>query len=203
VDGSFIVEVRNLPPLVTGVTISPDESLNFLKARPVVKGSIVGRFLQDVEIDLITPPDGMDIALDGEPTENRVNFTITSDKPVPSGTTLNLHVFKDQGSQTISKQISFTPSVPTLDDVDPPEGAPGTTALAITLTGDNFIEGVTTVVPQADSGVQVVPDSVTVENPTTLKVKLKIDSTATGVIKLKVVNGTTESNKIDFTVKAP
>lgn len=201
--GSFIVEIENLPPLVTGVSISPDEASNFLQARPVVKGSIVGRFLAGSEIDLLTPPEGMDITLDGEPTENRINFIITSDRPVPSGTTLNFHVFKDQGSQTISKQISFTPAVPTLNSVTPSESAPGASGLDITFTGSNFIQGVTTVVAPPGSLVQVVPDSVAVVDSNTLKAKLNIDANATGVVRLKVMNGTTESNRVEFTVKAP
>jgi hypothetical protein len=202
VDGSFIVEVENLPPQVTGINITPEEALNFLGARPVVKGYVLGKFLEGAEIDLTNAPEGMDVALDGEPKENKLFFTITSDRPVPRGTTLNFHVFNAAGSQNFAKQVSYTPPVPTLEAAEPDAGAPGTAELEVTLAGNNFVAGVTKVSAPEGSGVEVLSEP-EVESATSLKVKLKIASgVAPGtVVKLKVLNGTTQSNEVDFTVR--
>jgi len=206
VDGNFVTEIENLPPLVTGVRIDPEQALEFLKKRPIVKGYILGQFLQGSEIDLANAPEGMELTVDkdAKPEDGKLFFVIQSDRTVSRNTQLNFRVFNKQGSQTISQGVSYMPPVPTLKQPDPPlTGAPGATDVKINLSGSGFLSGVTTLVVDESTGVHVVSEGVT-DNPDGSKsfsASLKIDANATGVVKLKVKNGTTVSNAIDFTIK--
>jgi hypothetical protein len=207
VDGNFITEIENLPPLVTGVNIEPAQALEFLKPRPIVKGYILGQFLQGANIDLANPPEGMQLTLDKEatPEDGKLFFVIKSDRPVPRTTPLNFRVFNKQGAQTISQPASFMAPVPTLDTPDPSlEGTVGGPDVEITLTGSNFISEVTRLDIDKSSGVKITSVSLdkSAEGTPSLTATLKMAGANEGVFKLKAMNGTTESNSVDFTVKA-
>ena len=203
VDGSFITEIENLPPLVTGVHIDPAQALEFLKPRPVVEGYIVGQFLRDADIDLLNPPEGMAISLKGKPDDNRLYFIIRSDRRVPRTAVLNYRVFNNQGSQTISQSVTYMPPVPTLDTpAKPLEGVKGGPDVSITLTGTNILPDISRLVIDEESGVKVTDVKLT-ESPVGVKAVLKMTNAKEGVFKLRIKNDTTESNPIDFTVKKP
>lgn len=201
VDGSFITEIDNLPPIVTGVHIDPAQALEFLKPRPVVEGYIVGQFLRGAEIDLLDPPEGMEISIKSKPEDNRINFIIKSDRPVPRGTRINYHIFNNQGTQTFSQSVSYMPPVPTLKNPDVAlNGTAGDPDIEIELTGENLLTDVTHLVIEDASMVKVKSESVA-ENGQSIRVTLEMKNAKEGVYKLKVVNGTTQSNELQFTVK--
>jgi hypothetical protein len=203
VDGSFITEIENLPPLVTGVHIDPAQALEFLKPRPVVEGYLVGQFLRNSDIDLLNPPEGMEISLKGKPDDNRLFFIIRSDRRVPRTTVLTYRVFNNQGSQTISQSVTYMPPVPTLNTPPKPlEGVKGGPDVEITLTGTNILPDISRLVIDEDSGVKITERKLTT-SPVELKAVLKMTNAKEGVFKIKVKNDTTESNGIDFTVKKP
>jgi hypothetical protein len=204
VEGSFITEVQNLPPLVTGVRIDPAQALEFLKSRPVVEGFITGQYLRDTDIDLLSPPEGMDVVLKGKPDNNRLYFTIRSDRPVPRGTVLNFRVFNNQGSQTITMSVTFMPPVPTLEEPDTPlEGVQGGGDVEVELTGQNLITDVSKLVIDPASGVTVSDQSVIAgaDGVTKIKATLKMANAKEGDFKIRVLNSTTQSNEINFKVK--
>ena len=201
VDGSFITEVENLPPLVTGVHIDPAQALEFLKDRPVVEGYITGQFLKGADIDLLDPPEGMSIALKGKADDGRLYFVIKSDRPVPRGTRINYRVFNNQGVQTISQSVSYMPPVPTLDNPDTPlTGTAGGPEVEIELSGKDFLTDITHLVIDDASGIAVKSESVS-EDGRSLQASLDMKDAKEGVYKLKVANGTTQSNELQFAVK--
>jgi len=201
VDGSLITEIKNLAPSVTGVQIDDDEARKFHDLKPVVKGYVLGRFLEGTKIDLVSPPPGVTIELNGTPEEDRINFTIKSDEPIPSGTNLNIRVFNSQGTQTFIKSVAFNTPGPTLDDPDPQEGDRGTESLSVTLKGKNFIEGITEVQPPTGKGVRLVDQTFVSDEEITIT--LKIDAVADEFVKLRVMNGDVSSNTVKFKTKAP
>src|SRR5215213_6494390 len=177
VDGSFITEIENLPPLVTGVRIDPAQALEFLKPRPVVEGYITGQYLRGSDIDLVNPPEGMEITLKGKPDDNRLYFIIKSDRPVPRTTVLNYRVFNNQGTQTISQTVTYMPPVPTLDKPSTPlEGVKGGADVNITLTGTNIVPEVSRLVMDEESGVKVTGVTLgkSTEGALTVKAVLKM-----------------------------
>jgi hypothetical protein len=204
VDGSFITEVENLPPLVTGVRVDPSQALEFMKPRPVVEGYITGQYLRESDIDLLNPPEGMEVVLKGKPDNNRLYFTVRSDRPVPRGSVLNFRVFNNQGSQTITMAVTFMPPVPTLEEPDEPlEGVKGGADVELELTGKNIIQDVSALVIDSASGVTMSDITFTPGDGgiTTIKATLKMANANVGDYKIRVLNGTTESNKINFKVK--
>lgn len=204
VDGSFITEVENLPPLVTGVHINPAQALEFLKPRPVVEGYITGQYLQDSNIELANPPEGMEIVLKGTPDNNRLYFIIRSDRPVPRSTMLNYRVFNDRGSQMISQSVTYMPPVPTLDQPSKPlEGFKGGKDVEIQLTGQNLVPDISRLEIDPASGVKVtdVTLSTSAAGVTTIRATLKMANSKEGMFKIRVLNGTTQSNDVNFTVK--
>jgi hypothetical protein len=175
--------------------------LEFLKPRPVVEGYIVGQFLRGAEIDLLDPPEGMEISRKGNPEANRIHFVIKSDRPVPRGTRINYHVFNNQGTQTLSQSVSYMPPVPTLDNPGAPlNGTASGPDVEIKLTGGNFLTDVTRLVIDDPSGIAIKSESVA-EDGRSLRATLEMKNAKEGIYKLKVVNGTTQSNELQFTVK--
>jgi hypothetical protein len=205
VDGSFITEVENLPPVATTVVIEPEEMQKFEQNNPVVKGYISGRGLQKARVDLLNEaPEGLTIKMDGDPTENRIRFTITSDKPVPPNTRLDFEISTDQSTQTISKFIRYMADKPAIDSTDPTplEGQQGKQDLQVSFTGSNLISGTTRVLTENNKGVHVVPNSTKVEG-NKLTVVLKIDANAPpGESNVTLINGASQSDPVTINVTA-
>lgn len=211
VDGAFITEVEDMPPLVSAVQLEPEELAKLQDAAPEVRGAVVGRLLSGAKIGLVgAVPEGVTVELDGTPDDRRLDFIIKSPKPIPPGTSLTLQVSNEQGVQTIAHPLSYTPKLPTLTGVepDPAEGEAGS-EVTLTLKGTNFIPNTglnpraTHVVVQPGSGLRVA--SVDVTSATTLDVTLSITSGAPrAASQLRVSNAAgVSAQSVTFTVKAP
>src|SRR6266705_510555 len=204
VDGDFITELTNVPPVITTAQFVDSEMQKFEDAKPVVKGTIIGRFLTGISISVISPDQkGISGSLDGTPTADRLNFTIKSDKPVPPGTRLDFEVSNLQGSDRYTKELSYMPDPPTLDDIPPPKNsARQGSSVILTLTGTNFIPG------KGNTTALVSGEDVDVSDPfevtgTSLKVTFKIGANAAvGDRQLTVKNANRESAPVTFTITA-
>jgi hypothetical protein len=211
VDGAFITEVEDMPPLASAVQFEPGELAKLQDAAPEVRGTIVGRLLSGAKVSLVgTVPEG--VTIEGEDTadDRRLDFVIKSPKPLPPGTQLNFEVSNAQGVQTITRPLNYTPKPPTLTGVepDPAEGEAGSD-VTLTLKGTNFIPNTgsnpraTHVVVQSGSGLSVALVEVT--SATTLDVKLSIAGTAPrAASQLRVSNAAgVSAESVTFTVKSP
>ncbi len=210
VDGDFITTVGNLPPTVSGVQIDPAELRKFQDNSPIVKGYVKGRFLSDSDINLLAPiPPGATIELDGTPIDSRLNFIIKSPKPIPPGTPLTFEISNANGVQTMSREMTYSPKLPTLSGVtpSPAKGAAGE-EVTITLNGTNFVPnsvgvpGAMRVLTESGSRVRVL--SMEVINGTTMQVTLDVDANAPLVTsQIRVANASGQSAEtVPFTVTA-
>jgi hypothetical protein len=139
VGGSFITTVAEARATIKSVDISSDEMAKFRGDKPVVKGQIVGRFLDDSELTL-NEPTGIKLTLNGSPEEGRIRFTLSADGPVASGTALHFTVTRN--GQRDSRVVDVTDRIapPTVASMDKTEGAKGET-VSVVLTGTNFLPG--------------------------------------------------------------
>jgi hypothetical protein len=202
IDGSFITEIANLPPVISTAQFVTSELQKFENEKPVVKGYIAGRFLTGTSISLLNQePKGLSIALEGTPTANRLNFIIKSDKPVPPGTRLNFEVSNAQGVQTYTKDVLYMPDPPTITAITPTSGKQNT-SVTVTLTGTNFIPGA------GNTRVKVSGGDIEVSEPTevmgsSLKATFKIGEKAVvGDRNVTVINANSESAPVTFRVAA-
>lgn len=201
IDGDFITEVSDMPPVVNSVQFLDSEVQKFENEKPVVKGFVLGRFLTETLVDLENVPEGLSLTKDGEPTGDRINFIIKSTKPIPPDTKLNFVVSSNRGTSRISKELRYMPDAPTLTNIDPATGKQNT-SVTVTLTGTNFIPG------PGRTRVLISGTGVTVSEPvnvvgTSLKVTLTISETAPiGARQVSVVNDNSQSQSKTFTITA-
>lgn len=95
--------------------------------------------------------------------------------------------------------FTINPPPPTLSSINPAAGAPGT-AVAVTLTGTNFVAGATLNV----SGAGVTVSSVSVVSGTSITATLTIDAAATpGARNVTVTTAGGTSNVVTFTINPP
>lgn len=211
VDGAFITEVEDMPPVVSAVQIERGELEKLQGPAPEVRGSVVGRLLTGAKLSLVGPvPEGTTVEVEGTPDDDSLDFVIKSPRPIPPGTPLTFQVANAKGVQTTPYNLSYTPKRPTLTGVepDPAEGEAGS-EVTLTLQGTNFIPNTdanpraTRVITQPGSGLRVV--SVDVTSATTLDVTLSISGGAPrAASNLRVANAAGQSaESVRFTVKAP
>jgi hypothetical protein len=197
VDGDFITEVSNMPPIVSAVQFLDSEVQKFENEKPVVKGTVVGRFLTGTSVDFENVPEGLSVTRDGDSTADRLSFIIKSNKPVPPDTKLNFIVSNAQGTEKYTKELRYMPDPPTLRTIDPPTGKQNT-SVTLTLTGTNFIPERTKIL--ISGGGVDVSEPIEVSG-TSLKVKISIsEGAATGPRDLSVVNDNTQSSPKTFTI---
>jgi hypothetical protein len=195
VDGNFVVELKNLPVVLTGVQINPDQALEWQKPNPVVKGYILGQFLEGANIALVNPPAGVQIAPDttATPEEGKLFFVITANGPIPDTTPLSYKVFNKQNTQTISQAVSYTTPTPLLDSQQALEGVMAGPDVPFTLTGKNIIAA-TKLTITGDSGVTATYHVETAEDGTTSLVgKFNMTSAKEGSYSLGIKNGSLNS----------
>lgn len=200
IDGDFITTISNLPPAVTTVVFAPGEELKFQNPKPIVKGHLLGRFVTGTAISLLNQnPKGLSVALDGAVGADRLNFILSSDKPVPPGTNLEFEVANANGVQRYTKTILYMPDAPTLTAISPNSGKQDS-AVTLTLTGTNFIPGT------GNTRVNISGADVEVSEPfdvigNSLKVTLRIGGKAvTGDRSITVVNANSVSPPIVFKI---
>jgi hypothetical protein len=204
VRGSFIVELNNLPISLTVVQFDDDDLLKFQDDKPSVNGYISGRFSPNTKLTLLNQePLGLSVRLDGTPSSDRLNFIIESDKPVAPDTLLTFEVSNDKTVQTITRRIRYMPDLPTITEINVPEGTVNT-SVDVEITGTNFIPGKTRVLVSG-SGVDAPEDSIIVTGAAKLKAKLRISqNAATTTRRVTVANPAGESEgSVAFKVVAP
>lgn len=202
VDGTFITQLEDVPPSVTGVQFTEAELAKFQNATPEVKGFVIGRFLSDSSISIVNPSvPGLTAEVEGTPTDRRLEFTVRADQPVPPGTTLNFQIANENGVQNFSRTVNYQPALPTVTGIDPAEGTQGESDVAVTITGTNFIPGTTRVIMQPGSRVRV--EDVNVTSSTTIEAIFRIASNAPArENQVRVANGSGQSAaSVTFTVK--
>jgi hypothetical protein len=204
VDGSFIEQIENLPPLVTDVQFEAAELAKFQDAEPEIKGKIIGRGLSKADVKLLGPvPAGLSLALDGTPADNELHFIIHSTRPVPPDTTLNYVVSSTQGSQTISRVLGYVAKPPTLTKIDPPEVGSDSDEISVQVEGTNFLPDI-----NVNSFRFVGPGGISVadvafESATKLVLTVRIREGASGKRSLLLIGSNGTSNSIPFVVKEP
>jgi hypothetical protein len=134
-------------------------------------------------------------------------LTVVNDTQVNA--TFTISAFTGAGARNVtvtapggtSNAVTFTvtvPPAPTLTSIAPPTGVRGT-AVAVTLTGSNFISGATTV---AVSGGGVAVSGVTVTSTTQISATFTISTgAALGVHNVSVTTPGGTSNTVPFTVQ--
>jgi hypothetical protein len=181
VDGNFITNVEDIPPSLNAAVVAPNEMKAFQNAHPEVKGSISGNYLSGTDLKLLnTDLNGVSIRLDGTPSDNRVDFVVSSELPLPPGKVLKIGVTK-KGQETpreIDLAVQYSAAPPALTTVEPDTITQGDADKVLTLTGSNFLPGATQVVIVPSDGITV--GAVEVSDSKTLTVKVTAtDSAAT------------------------
>jgi hypothetical protein len=132
-------------------------------------------------------------------TQVNTTFTIAAGA---AGTARNVSVTAPGG---VSNTVAFTvmvPPSPTLASITPSAGVRGMT-VAVTLTGNNFIPGQTTV---AVNGTGITVSGITVVSSTQITATFTISAAAaltTRSVTVTVAGATTASNPEPFTVQGP
>jgi hypothetical protein len=197
--GCFIAEVGEEPLVLTAPVLDDIERAHFKDDHPSVKGYIVGRSLDGATIQVESGPPGVSVALDGLPEAEKLDFILTADAPLKVGEVVMLQVVKGKQIQHIPLTVRYQTGNPQLDKLDPPTGNQGE-SVDITLTGSNFIKGISRVTVTPTEGIVPKVNDVT---STVIKINLTIDSNAKNTVrKITVDNGSGfNSEPQDFTVK--
>jgi hypothetical protein len=184
--------VVTLYPLPTLTTISPTSAARGATVTVTFTGTSFLRWTG-------ASPDNPDIAVTNDtlinPTQARATFTISSTAAL--GTT-DVYLRTPAGSVG---PVSFTvtSAQPTLTSISPTSGVQAT-AVAVTLTGTNFVSGAT--VSTTNSGIAV--SNVTVVSATQITATFNIAANATlGMTNVTVTTSGGTSSPVVFTVLAP
>ncbi len=201
VDGNFIINVEDLVPAVTTGVILPDEMKKFQNDKSQVKGYISGNYLSGTDVKLLNQDlQGASVRLDGTPTDQRLNFIVSSDVPIAPNSVLKIGVVKKETTKEVDVQVQYTAAIPTVTKIDPSEVKQGDKDKVLTITGTNFLPG-SQVLIDPPGGI-TVPIDVKNSNSTSLQVKITVaDNAATGKRKaiVKTVGQTSET--ADLTIK--
>jgi len=151
-------------------------------------------------------PNGTNVAVNGNGvTVSNVNVTtstsLTATFAIASGATLGAHSVTAMSSSGTSNSVAFTvlPPAPTLTSVSPSTGIQNTNVL-VTLTGTNFVAGMT-----VDAGADITVTLPTVSSATLATTTLTIGSAALGPRSMTVTTsgGTSAVNAGLFLVLPP
>jgi hypothetical protein len=205
VDGKFITEVGDLVPSLTDAQIDPAERMKFQNDNPVVKGTITGHYLADSSIKLLNDNlPGAGIKIDGTPTDTRLNFIVTSVLPIAPGNVLQIGVVKKQSTQNISLAITYPANPPTIKEINPSCFTQGDTDVPITITGSNFLPGLTRVILVPSEGVSITLAPDAVKSSTKLQATCSVSAqAATGNRDVTIQTSSAPSAKYSVTVKVP
>jgi hypothetical protein len=166
VNGHFVTQL-DLSPVITAVSITAAEQAKFATDNFKVAGTITGRFLSGTALSLTGAPTGLSIAPSGAATDDRVNFELSSAKPVAPAKAITITLTKtgvDPSNYTIT--TAYTPARPTVaaSGVAPASIAQGDTK-PVTITGTGFtpearitfsdMKGLTLGDPEYDSTTQL------------------------------------------------
>lgn len=138
VNGTFITDAFEESVSVTQAFVAADQLVHFQDPKPKVQGRIIGRGLVGATLDLDSPqPKGVKVELNGTPEATKIEFTITSENPLPPDTPLRFVVIKNQQVLHTSLNVNYTMDNPTLTAITPAEGEVGKT-VSVVLKGEGF-----------------------------------------------------------------
>jgi len=201
VDGNFIANVTGAP-IATAVNIDSSEAAKFQQDNFTVKGSVIGNFFAKATIDLVSPPKGLTVKLDGAPTDTTINFILSDSTPIPSNTVLEFAIKGTTGDPThITYRVSYTATKPVLKSATPiPLTVKAGDSTSVTLTGSNFLPEGMTVVLDPSAGITVGP--ITFTSSTEIKFNVTATAAATSdtrTLKLSGPGGLSDTS-INLTV---
>lgn len=199
--GNLITNVDEIASSVTSVVFG-DDPKKFQTDNSEVGGYVLGQFLSDSTVSLGEgTPDGTSISVEGTPTDSRLDFKIKSKKPVPPNKNLEFVVTKGKNSTKFTRNVQYLPDAPTLQKLDPSNGAPGSNP-QITATGANFLPDNTQVALTGCSGVSLPNSLANVTDSKTLTFSLQIDSKASNATCAITVitSGGTNKTPVSFAV---
>jgi len=190
--------VEDLIPSITAAVIEPDEMKKFQGDNVEVKGYVSGNFLTGTDVKILNYDiPGLGIRLDGSPTDQRLNFIISSTLPICPGTVIRIGVEKKETTKPVYITEQYRPTLPTLTNV---AGSlkQGDKDATVTLTGTGFIPGCTDVVVTPLNTVMV--STVNVKSSQSLAVKLSPSHTAPPTVNMAVRNPTGSSSTKELTI---
>ena len=156
VDGNFIANVTGAP-IATGVNIDSSEASKFQQDNFSVRGSVIGNFFANATIDLVSPPKGLSIKLDGAPTDTAINFILSGVTPIPSNTVVEFAIKGAAGDPThVTYRVNYTAVKPALTSMNPATVKAGEST-SMTVTGSHFLPEGMTVVLDPSEGITVGP----------------------------------------------
>jgi len=184
VDGNFIANI-NGAPIGTAVNIDSSEAAKFQADNFTVKGSISGTFLANTTLELVSPPKGLSVKLDGTPADNGLNFILSDATPIPANTVLEFAIKGSTGEAThLTYRVNYTATRPSVTSINPASVKAGE-SVSITLTGSHFLPEGMAVVLDPSTGVTVGPLQFT----SSTEIKFDVSATAAaaaGARSLKV-----------------
>ncbi len=106
--GVHVVNVGEVPPILTKTVFTPDEAKKFGNSEPEVRGYLLGRFLSGATLTVENDDlSGVTINVMDTPSDRRVDFLIRATAPISSGTSLTIGVAKSEHFKTIKERISY------------------------------------------------------------------------------------------------
>lgn len=113
VDGNFIMNVADLVPSITTAVIPEEEMKKFREEKAEVSGYVSGNYLSGTDVKLLnTDLRTAAIRLNGTPTDQRLEFLVTTTAQVPSGTMLKIGVTKNGSTKEYGLPITYSPVPP-------------------------------------------------------------------------------------------
>lgn len=197
--GMLITEVLDQPTTLLNVFIDDDQKKHLLDTPVAAPAFIIGRNLLGAKVSMASPVDGIDVRQDTDAEANRLDFVITSPKPITTPKSIVLLVRKSTDVSKIAFEINPQIAMPTLDAIAD-SVQPGD-SVALTLKGDHFIKGVTKVTIDPVTGITGVDTAAVQDDLKSIKLTLKITDAGVGVHHVTVSNGEGLVNKTDLTVK--
>jgi hypothetical protein len=178
VNGNFIETV--LPtPVITSITITPNDEVNFGKDNFSVGGIVTGHFLDKANIDLSNPPTGVTVTANPNPTESQLPFTLNGKTPLMPGQELDFELTL-AGTEPVKGafKVNYSPAKPSLQAgaLTPATLAPGAAATKVTVKGTNFLPEGMQVLVQPSDGIKVGP--IEYVSNTEVDVELTVAATA-------------------------
>jgi len=198
VDGNFVTAV-SATPVATSVTIDATEAAKFKDDNFTVNGTIIGNFFSDSSIDLVNPPKGLTVKLDGTPTDKQLKFVLTGTQPLVPNTALEFVIKSKSGDQAHIVYHVGTGVAPTLASIDPTTVKVGQST-TVTLAGTGFLPDGMTIVFDPSAGLTA--GSITFTSSKSIKFDLAVAATAAeGQRKLQVSSaGGLSAQSLTFSV---
>ncbi len=108
-DGMHVVNVAEIPPILTAVMFKPGEVEKFGTEKPEASGFFVGRFLTGATISIQNEDlDGIvTLKIQDTSTDKSIEFIVKSTKRIKSGTVLKFGVAKKGAFRTINRKIQY------------------------------------------------------------------------------------------------